>query len=165
MSEIHSDQPPFDLRLEGDMTIYRAAELKPQILQAIHQHPSVHVDLSDVTDIDSAGLQLIYLAQREAERLGTQLRVVAYSQVVVGLMSSLNLLELLDRIAVPAAEALPRMSGEVHDESADAVAAGTEPATGDGAAADPVELSLEPALGAEPAAADADAVPAEVAHE
>src|SRR4051794_22582880 len=70
------------LAVEGEMTIYRAAELKPALLEAVRTHDAPAFDLSAVTDFDSAGLQLLLIARQEAARLGKQLAVPAASPAV-----------------------------------------------------------------------------------
>lgn len=87
--------PPFQLVIEGEMTIWRAAELKPQLLAPLAEHTHVDADLSAVTDFDSAGLQLLYLAQREAFRQGCVLRIMTYSHPVSSLIEAYRLPELL----------------------------------------------------------------------
>jgi anti-anti-sigma regulatory factor len=47
--------PP--LILEGPLSIYTAHEIKSCLLAALQDTPALHLDLSQVTDIDSAGLQ------------------------------------------------------------------------------------------------------------
>lgn len=70
------------LAVEGEMTIYRAAELKPALLEAVRTHDEPALDLSAVTEFDSAGLQLLLAARREAGLLGKPLRVTAASPAV-----------------------------------------------------------------------------------
>jgi anti-sigma B factor antagonist len=70
------------LAVEGEMTIYRAAELKPALLEAVRTHDAPALDLSAVTEFDSAGLQLLLAARREAARLGKQLAIPAASPAV-----------------------------------------------------------------------------------
>jgi anti-sigma B factor antagonist len=53
------------LAVEGEMTIYRAAELKPALLDAVRAHDAPALDLSAVTEFDSAGLQLLLVARRK----------------------------------------------------------------------------------------------------
>lgn len=60
------------LRIEGEMTIYTAAELKERIVAALAAD-SVAIDLAQVGEIDSAGLQLLLLAQRETAAAGKSL--------------------------------------------------------------------------------------------
>ncbi|MGB9108811.1 MAG: STAS domain-containing protein, partial [Telluria sp.] len=70
------------LAVEGELTIYRAAELKPALLDAVRAHDAPALDLSAVTEFDSAGLQLLLMARREAAGLGKQLAVSAASPAV-----------------------------------------------------------------------------------
>ncbi|GAB3192605.1 STAS domain-containing protein [Hydrogenophaga aquatica] len=81
------------LAIEGDFTILRAVELKQQIEQAVAQasQPGADIDLSGVTEIDSAGLQLMVMAKREAVRQGKQLRFVRHSEAVVDLIELCDL--------------------------------------------------------------------------
>jgi anti-anti-sigma regulatory factor len=51
------------LRVEGELTIFRAAELMPVLLAS---PPHTRIDLSGVTEIDTAGLQLLMLARQAA---------------------------------------------------------------------------------------------------
>lgn len=56
---------PEALRVEGEMTIFCAEALKPLVLA---EPAPAALDLSEVTEIDTAGVQLLLLAQRR----GTQ---------------------------------------------------------------------------------------------
>ena len=60
------------LAVEGEMTIYRAAELHPALRDAVRTQDAPALDLSAVTEFDSAGVQLLLVARREAGRLGTR---------------------------------------------------------------------------------------------
>lgn len=71
------------LAVEGEMTIYRAAELKPALLEAVRGHDAPVLDLANVTEFDCAGLQLLLMARREAARLGRRLALVAPSPAVL----------------------------------------------------------------------------------
>jgi anti-sigma B factor antagonist len=70
------------LAIEGELTIYRAAELKDVMLDAVRQHDAPAFDLSAVTEFDSAGLQLLLVARQEAARLGKVLRAQQASAAV-----------------------------------------------------------------------------------
>jgi anti-anti-sigma factor len=63
------------LAVEGEMTIYRAADLKPALLEAVRTHDAPVLDLANVTEFDSAGVQLLLMARREATRLGKRLEL------------------------------------------------------------------------------------------
>lgn len=79
------------LAVEGEMTIYRAAELQPLLLDAVRAHAAPALDLSAVTEFDSAGLQLLLAARRLAASLGKTLRVVAASPAVADVFALLGL--------------------------------------------------------------------------
>lgn len=70
------------LAVEGELTIYRAAELKPALLDAVRAHDAPAFDLSAVTEFDSAGLQLLLVARQEAARLGKRVAIAAASPAV-----------------------------------------------------------------------------------
>lgn len=65
---IHVDRLPTGTRarIEGDLTIGHAAALKGELVAALLDAPALALDLSAVTEMDGAGLQLLLLLQREA---------------------------------------------------------------------------------------------------
>ena len=76
------------LRIEGEISIYRAAELK----QALLSEPApTEVDLSGVTEIDTVGVQLLMLAKKTAQAHQRELRLVAHSAAVSEVFELLNL--------------------------------------------------------------------------
>jgi anti-anti-sigma factor len=78
---------PTVLRIEGELTIFRAAELKPVLLA---QPAPLAIDLSGVTEIDTAGLQLLMVAKQAALAKGRTLRLTATSPAVDELFSLLD---------------------------------------------------------------------------
>ena len=50
--------------IRGEMTIYDAVALKGALLAALADEPSVRLDLADVTEIDTTGLQLLLLSEK-----------------------------------------------------------------------------------------------------
>ncbi len=79
------------LHIEGDMTIYTAAELKAELMPYLTQPGEREIDLSGVGEIDSAGLQLLLLAKREAARHASALRLTGHSRAVLQLLDLCNL--------------------------------------------------------------------------
>lgn len=75
------------LRIEGELTIFRAMELKPALLPT---PPLDEIDLSGVTDIDSAGVQLLMLAKKTAAASNRELRIVGHSPAVIEVFELLN---------------------------------------------------------------------------
>jgi anti-anti-sigma factor len=74
-----------------DFTIYRVAEIKPDLLEVIAAGERIELDLAQVERIDSAGCQLLMLAKREASAAGKTLAIVAHSPAVQSLIEFYNL--------------------------------------------------------------------------
>lgn len=79
------------LRIEGEMSIYRAAELKQTLLAAIPTEGTLEADLSGVTEMDTAGLQLLMLTKKTAQERGVALKLFNHSPAVVDIFELLDL--------------------------------------------------------------------------
>lgn len=77
--------------IQEEMTIYHATEQKQLLMAALDATEALELDLSQVGEIDTAGLQLLLLVKREAGRLGKQLAIVAHSPVVRQTLDFCNL--------------------------------------------------------------------------
>ncbi len=82
--------------ISGELTIHTAAEHKASLVAAVESAasgtcPGVDVDLSSVTELDTAGLQVLLMAQREAAHLGKTLRITAVSQAVTDVLAIVHL--------------------------------------------------------------------------
>lgn len=82
---------PATLRLDGELTIYRAAELKPALLAPLDPGRTLEVDLAGVTELDTAGLQLLMLAKKTAQAQGGALKLTGHSAAVVDVFELLGL--------------------------------------------------------------------------
>lgn len=109
------ENEPTVLQLTGELTIYRALELK-QLLLA-QPYPEV-LDLSQVTELDTVGVQLIMLAKKLALENQRELRLVAHSQAVAEVFELLNLAAYFDDPLVMASAA-----GAVNGRSPNATSA------------------------------------------
>lgn len=79
------------LELNDELTIYRAAELKEELLQALPQDGgTLELDLSGVSELDSAGLQLLMMLKKTAGQRGCKLRLQAHSPAVLEVFELLN---------------------------------------------------------------------------
>ena len=81
-----NDSNPCHLRLEGEMTIFTATDTKERLLAPLSSCQQIDVDLSQVSEIDSAGLQLMLLVKREATAQGKDIRFVGHSQAVLDVL-------------------------------------------------------------------------------
>lgn len=77
--------------IDGEMTIYSAAQTKENLLAAMADCKEIEMNLSHVSEIDAAGLQLLALAKREAAEKNKPLHFVAHSQSVLDMLDLCNL--------------------------------------------------------------------------
>ncbi len=80
------------IAVEGEMTIFVAQELKLSLQEPLASASEIEVDLSQVSEIDAAGLQLMVALKIEAIAHGSQVRFINHSAPVQ------ELLELSDLI-------------------------------------------------------------------
>jgi anti-sigma B factor antagonist len=90
------------LSVEGELTIYRAVDLKRVLIEPLEQRVALDVDLSKVTELDTAGVQLLLLVQRAAEANEVELRFLEHSPAV---KEVLELMGLSTSLGVPAPSA------------------------------------------------------------
>jgi anti-anti-sigma factor len=58
------------LQIEGDMTIYQAAEMMEKFLPCWRDYREFELNLSGVGEMDSAGIQLLLVFDRKSEGSG-----------------------------------------------------------------------------------------------
>jgi anti-sigma B factor antagonist len=91
------------MRVAGEMTVYTAAALYDEVLAAIDTHAQTNMlDLSEVTEIDTAGLQILLVACRRARELGRELQIVAVSLAVNEVLELVQLATLTHAHAIEA---------------------------------------------------------------
>ncbi|HEX8962596.1 MAG TPA: STAS domain-containing protein [Rhodocyclaceae bacterium] len=69
--------------IHGELTISTAAGVRDDLLAALDAADEVEVDLTRVTEIDSAGIQIMVGAKREASERRKSLRFLGHSAAVV----------------------------------------------------------------------------------
>ena len=80
-----------ELRVDGEITIYRAAEVAQALFAAVRaQTGDVRLDMSDVSEFDTAGLQLLLMARRLVEANGHRLDVAQPSECVAEVLTLCN---------------------------------------------------------------------------
>ena len=75
------------LAISGELTIFRAMELQPALLPS---PPLEEIDLSGVTELDTAGVQLLMMAKRAALAQKRELQLVGHSPAVIDVFELLN---------------------------------------------------------------------------
>jgi anti-anti-sigma factor len=79
------------IRIEGDMTIYRAQALKNELMLALHSCQELEINLEGVGELDSAGVQLLALLKKEAGRCGKSVHLTAHSPATLEVIDTLQL--------------------------------------------------------------------------
>lgn len=74
-----------------ELSIYAAASLKAELLTALAATDTLVVDLSGVTVLDGAGLQLLIMLKREALSLGKTVCFSGHSEAVLKVLDLTNL--------------------------------------------------------------------------
>lgn len=77
--------------IDGTLTIYDAATGKQALLEALDGVTELEIDLSAVTEMDTAGVQLLVMLKRAAAKAGKQLRLLAHSQASLEALDRYNL--------------------------------------------------------------------------
>jgi anti-anti-sigma factor len=90
-------------RIDGEMTIYSAAEQKARLLGWLEAAHDIELDLSGVEEFDSAGLQLLLVMKQEARQRDARLHLVNHSQAVLEVVELLDIQgQLGDPLVLPA---------------------------------------------------------------
>lgn len=84
------------VNIEDELTIYTVADNRATLLEQWHQECPLEMDLSDVSEIDSAGIQWLLQILLEGERNQLSVSFINPSQPV---KESLELLHLTHRLS------------------------------------------------------------------
>lgn len=88
------------VKVEGELTVYAVHDLKTRLQAALSEGQALHLDLSEVSEVDGAGIQLLLAAQREARHNGQHLRLMALSPRVAEALTLMDLTHEFDHTAV-----------------------------------------------------------------
>lgn len=83
--------PECKLSLTGEMSIYSVAELKPRLLTYLYDSQSLSIDLTEVSEMDTAGLQLLWLCHQEAVEAGKAFVIAGISTPAMEAITLLRL--------------------------------------------------------------------------
>jgi anti-sigma B factor antagonist len=105
---VSADTPVRSLGLAGELTIQTAAEEKAGLLAFLDvtaaQACDVELNLADITELDTAGVQLLLMAKREARAQGRRLWLSEPSQTVVDVLGIAHLTAQLEHLSSPGSE-------------------------------------------------------------
>jgi len=94
-------RPVRSVQVEGDLTVLTAAAQKTSLLEVLRTpYTVVELDLAEVTEIDTAGIQLLLLGCEVAMVVGGALRLTVLSPAVREVIELLKLEAVFARAAV-----------------------------------------------------------------
>jgi anti-sigma B factor antagonist len=79
------------LPIEGELTVFTAHALKDSLMAAFEADAHVHVDLSGVSEVDGAGVQLLMAAKREARERGASLTLSGHPPQLIAALELADL--------------------------------------------------------------------------
>lgn len=92
------------LRVAGELTVYHAAKLANDVWRRLGESAPLWLDLDGVTQLDSAGVQVLLVARRDAHERGLALRLLRPSPPVLEVFETLNLGRLIAELIDPTSE-------------------------------------------------------------
>ena len=101
----NANQGHCNMNINENMTIYNATAQKQRLLEALGNCQELDLDLSQVSEMDTAGFQVLLLAKREALKANKTVRLTAHSKVVTELLDLYNMASHFgDPMVIPAQE-------------------------------------------------------------
>jgi anti-sigma B factor antagonist len=77
--------------ISGELTIYTAANEKLLLQEFLETDDDLELNLSQVSEMDSAGLQVLILMKQEAVRRNKKLQYTMHSKVVLEVLEMCNM--------------------------------------------------------------------------
>ncbi len=81
------------MRIEGEMTIFNAVDLKKDLMDSLNECSEMEMDLSQVNEMDTTGLQLLILTKRESAALNKGFKIMSCSPATMNVLELFNLKE------------------------------------------------------------------------
>ena len=91
MIEIQTTETGQTALVDGDLTIYGAEAAYQALAPLMDQQGTLAVDLGRVSEIDSAGVQLLLVLKREREQAGHETHLINHSDAVLDVFQLMNL--------------------------------------------------------------------------
>lgn len=79
------------LRIQGALSIYEVVDLRDALLSCLENDSALEVDLEDVSECDTAGLQLLVAAHRTADRKKRDFHIYGASKVILQTLAGLGM--------------------------------------------------------------------------
>jgi len=82
---------PTLISIENEMTIYTVLEQKKKLYPYLKTDHNLQIDLSKVSEIDSAGMQLLIFLKHQAHQEQAEISFINHSKAVVEVVNLFNL--------------------------------------------------------------------------
>ncbi|QTA90661.1 STAS domain-containing protein [Desulfonema magnum] len=79
------------LKIKGPLSVYEVAELRDQFLECLETYDGLRLDLSEVDECDTAGVQLLYSARITVRDTGKSFDISNPSPSVINAMTLVGL--------------------------------------------------------------------------
>ncbi len=79
------------IAISGELTIYTAATEKQHLQDFLDTGDDLEINLSQVSEMDSAGLQVLIVMKQEAARRKKKLRYTMHSKAVLDVLEMCNM--------------------------------------------------------------------------
>lgn len=91
------NEQPCLIQVEPELTIAHASDARQAWLNALlNPHDAVHLDLSKVQEMDSAGVQLLLATLHSSRQEGVPLQLIAPSRIVREVLALYELTDLFE---------------------------------------------------------------------
>lgn len=92
-----------ELKVVGDLTIFGAADAYGYLTRALSERRDLRINLAQITEVDSSGVQVLLAAKRAVEKHGHSFELVAHSEAMLEVMELLQLSQVFgDPLVMPA---------------------------------------------------------------
>jgi len=86
-----TDTSEFSVLQPGNMSIYEAIELQALFSDALNKYEKVEINLANVVEIDSTGLQLMVALKNDALKIRKNIKFTHHSTEVMGFLDLFNM--------------------------------------------------------------------------
>lgn len=86
MFKINKKDDTATLRVGGEVTIQNASQFRDALKELLGAAQRVEIDFKDVTEMDTAGIQVLLSAQKSCDKMGRNLHISTCSKPVEQVM-------------------------------------------------------------------------------
>ena len=92
-----------NVTIEGEMTIYSAAEMRDELQKLLEKCNSLEFDLSGVSELDTSGFQLLLQVKKQSNAAGKEVLMSSHSPAVLEVLELYGMEEYFgDPLVLPA---------------------------------------------------------------